>query len=110
MQQVKLSTDTDMVVLTQTELDELRKQSQQAVEESLIGARWTMADVIKRLSGYRREELITRVLIPKKDELEQLGAILSWPIGRSGRYLFKATVMAQWMEDNLDRISHGGWD
>lgn len=88
-------------------LEETRKQAQ-----SLAGRRWTIADVVERLNGYRREDLTNNVIIPKLDELIDRGIILEYPRsvgGNSKRYLFRASRMADWLEDNIKTISSGGW-
>ncbi|WP_390410715.1 DUF771 domain-containing protein [Lacticaseibacillus jixiensis] len=113
MQRVKVvqsSADT-MYLITADELVALRAKTQRAMQNELLGTRWGTNDIIKRLNGIRRDVLIQHVLIPKRAELEAIHAILSWPSGGrgSGRYLFKATVMARWLEDNLQQITDGGW-
>ncbi|MFT9039502.1 DUF771 domain-containing protein [Schleiferilactobacillus harbinensis] len=109
MQQVKLATDTDMVVLTREELEALQKQSQQVIDDSLVGVRWSLKDVIRRVGGYRHDSFVRYVIVPNKDKLFSIGALLSAPVGTSGQYWFRASVMAPWLEHNLQKITDGGW-
>lgn len=101
----------DFLVLTQAELDQMHNETQELLKQSVVGTRWTVNDCIERLRGYRREAFVNNVLKPKRQELESIGAVLHWSSGGrgSGKYLFRATVMSQWLEDNLQQITDGGW-
>lgn len=106
----ELSVDTDQYYLvTADELADLRKKSAAAMHESLLGVRWGIKDIIERLDGYNRYSLMQRVLIPNKERLMDYGAVLAWSNDRRGKYVFRATRMAQWLEDNLEQITQGGW-
>lgn len=79
---------------------------------SLIGVRWTIDDVINQLNGIRRETLMENIILPKVTELIEYGALLQYPkkVGGTGkRYLFRATKMQFWLEENLKQITDGGW-
>lgn len=106
MQAVKITEDEpDYFVLTRAELDELHEKTRSYLE----GQRWKVKDCIERLNGYRRSDFVNYVLIPKRDELERIGALLQWHNADHRDYLFKATTMSKWLDDNLDQITKGGW-
>lgn len=88
------------------------EQFEAAVERArsyLEGQRWKVKDCIERLNGYRRSDFVNYVLIPKRDELERIGALLQWHDADHRDCLFKATTMSKWLDDNLDQITKGGW-
>lgn len=106
MQAVKITEDEpDYFVLTRSELDELHEKTRAYLE----GKRWKVKDCIERLNGYRRSDFVNYVLIPKRDELERIGALLQWHDADHRDYLFKATIMSKWIDDNLEQITKGGW-
>lgn len=79
---------------------------------NLIGVRWTVDDVIHQLNGIRREVITDKVILPKLSELIEYGALLQYPKSQGGtgqRYLFRATKMQFWLEENLKQITDGGW-
>lgn len=90
----------------------LEKTREEIRTKYLIGETWTIEDINKRLRGKRRGDITAHIIIPKLDELLSIGALLMYPHSAGGdgnRYLFRATRMAQWLEDNMDQISKGGW-
>ncbi|MCI1893561.1 MAG: DUF771 domain-containing protein [Lactobacillus sp.] len=111
MLQVKVLEDTDegIIVLRQEDLEKRLAVARQEAETALLGGRWSIADCLRRLNGYRRTDFLNNVLKPKRTELERCGALLHWSKGRGDGYRFRATKMAQWLEDNLDQIDRGGW-
>ncbi|WP_179396301.1 DUF771 domain-containing protein [Lacticaseibacillus absianus] len=89
-----------------------RDEWERVTVSSLVGKRWTRKDCIDQLGGMRIPDFTEHVLKPKRAELESIGAVLSWSNGKRGggsKYLFRATVMSRWLEDNLDQITKGGW-
>lgn len=111
MLQVKVLEDTEegIIVLRQEDLEKRLAVARQEAETALLGGRWSIADCLRRLNGYRRTDFLNNVLKPKRTELERCGALLHWSKGRGDGYRFRATKMAQWLEDNLDQIDRGGW-
>lgn len=75
----------------------------------LVGKRWGVKECISQLNGYRRSTFVDYVLKPKRKELESIGAILQWADANHRDYIFRATVMSSWLEENLDQITKGGW-
>ncbi|WP_179396225.1 DUF771 domain-containing protein [Lacticaseibacillus absianus] len=91
-----------------------RDEWEHLTSDGLVGQRWTRQDCIDHLKGggMRISDFTNHVLKPKRQELESIGAVLSWSNGKRGggsKYLFRATVMSKWLEDNLDQITRGGW-
>lgn len=66
----------------------------------LIGKRWNATDAMNWFGPIRREDF-TRVVANHRDELESSGALLHWAKGKGDSFHFRATAMAQWMEDNM---------
>lgn len=108
VQMIQSSPD-EMYLVTAEELKMLQVQSQEFQQSLLIGRRWGISDCLKRLNGMRRDDFISHVLKPKRDELTEAGALLHWANGKGDRYRFGALKMAQWLEDNLQQITDGGW-
>lgn len=98
-----------VLILTEDDYNKRLEAARQETEDALIGTRWGVDDCLHRLNGYRRADFINHVLMPKRQELEQCGALLHWANGRGDRYRFRATAMAKWMEANLEQIDKGGW-
>ncbi|WP_204123164.1 DUF771 domain-containing protein [Lacticaseibacillus mingshuiensis] len=85
---------------------------ERSTRELLLGDRWTINDIIKKLRGYERGKLTNHVLLPKIVELNACGALVSYPRAQGGdgsRWLFSAPEMAVWLHDNLKQITEGGW-
>ncbi|PLC44832.1 DUF771 domain-containing protein, partial [Lacticaseibacillus paracasei] len=69
------------------------EQFEAAVERArsyLEGQRWKVKDCSERLNGYRRSDFVNYALIPKRDALERIGALLQWPDDDHRDYLVKA--------------------
>lgn len=101
----------NIVVMYREDLESRLQASRDEANAALIGRRWGINDCLRRLNGMRRDAFINHILKPKRQELESIGAVLHWSSGGrgSGKYLFRATVMSQWLEDNLQQITDGGW-
>lgn len=102
----------EMMVFYKKDLEALLKATREEVDSMLVGVRWNRKECISHIKGggMRISTFTDHVLKPKRAELESIDAVLEWPKGRgSGKYLFRATVMSRWLEDNLQQITDGGW-
>lgn len=59
--------------------------------------------------GMSRGHLMKYVLVPNKEHLMTINAVLTWSNDSRGKCLFRATVMSKWLEDNQQQITDEGW-
>lgn len=99
----------NIVVMYRKDFEASLEAAHKESELRLVGVRWGIKDILKQLGGMNRDHLMKYVLIPNKEHLIAINAVLAWSNDSRGKYLFRATVMSKWLEDNLQKITDGGW-
>ncbi len=97
-------------LVSDKELQELREKSATLDRELLQGRIWTYKDIRPRVNNRAWNWFRDHVIIPRKDDLRQCGALIKESTGQGSSYEFLASKMSVWLENNMTRIAQGGWD
>lgn len=79
---------------------------------NFIGNTWTIEDLSTRLGRMDKDFLRKHVLIPNRSQIDVCnGGWCVFPPGQGGgKYKFKPTRCAEWIEQHWEKIMNGGWD
>lgn len=79
---------------------------------SFIGNTWDIDDLSSRLGRMNKAFLKKHVLDPNRDQIDvRNGGWCVFPPGQGGgKYKFKPTRCAEWIEQHWEKIMSGGWN
>ncbi|MGE7667394.1 DUF771 domain-containing protein [Ureibacillus composti] len=92
----------DYVLITKVEFEELQ-------QEKLSGVYWTMKDLEQRI-GKKHEWIKENIIYPSKFKKQldvNCGGFVYYPTKSGEKWVFQASKMARFLDDNFHRIFGG---